>query len=78
MAAKIQKWGNSLGIRIPKQIIEKAKLGEGSMVEIEYRNGEIVISPVRNSYSLDALLKDITKENLQSEDVTSPRGKEVW
>ena len=53
MSAKIQKWGNSLGIRIPKSIIEKANLNENSEVEIENKDGAIIIFPRQKKLSLD-------------------------
>lgn len=56
MSAKIQKWGNSLGIRIPKSIIEKANLNKNSEVEIENKNGAIIIFPRQKKLSLDSLL----------------------
>ncbi len=78
MSAKIQKWGNSLGVRIPKAVIEKVNLGENSEVEIESKNGTIVIFPAKKEYSLDALLDQITKGNLHSEDEFKSEGNEVW
>ena len=45
--AKIQKWGNSLGVRIPKAVIEKMNLSENSEVEVEHKNGAIIIFPAK-------------------------------
>ncbi len=78
MAIKIQKWGNSLGIRIPKTIIDKVNLGENSEVEIESKNGTIVIFPAKKVYLIDELLDQITKSNLHSEDEFKIEGTEVW
>lgn len=78
MSVKIQKWGNSLGVRIPKAVIEKVNLSENSEVEIESKNGTIVIFPAKKEYSLDALLKQITKSNLHSEEDFKSEGNEVW
>lgn len=78
MSVKIQKWGNSLGVRIPKTVIEKVNLSENSEVEIESKNGTIVIFPVKNKYSLDSLLEQITKNNLHSEEDFKVEGNEVW
>lgn len=78
MSVKIQKWGNSLGIRIPKTVIEKANLGENSEVEIESKDGAIVIFPAKKEYSLDMLLEQITKSNLHSEEEFKAEGHEVW
>lgn len=78
MSVKIQKWGNSLGVRIPKTIIEKVNLSENSEVEIESKNGTIVIFPTKKEYSLDTLLDQITKNNLHSEEDFTAEGQEVW
>lgn len=78
MTAKIQKWGNSLGIRIPKSIIEKANLNENSEVEIENKDGAIIIFPRKKKLSLDKLLSEITKDNLHNEIDDEIEGNEVW
>lgn len=78
MSAKIQKWGNSLGVRIPKSVIEKTDLHENSDVEIEHKNGAIIIFPTKKQISLDSLLAQITKENLHKEEAFAAEGNEVW
>jgi antitoxin MazE len=78
MAVKIQKWGNSLGVRIPKAVIEKADLRENSEVNVESKNGMIVIFPAKKRYSLNSLLDQITKENLHHEEDFAVEGNEVW
>ncbi|MBC7537417.1 MAG: AbrB/MazE/SpoVT family DNA-binding domain-containing protein [Bacteriovorax sp.] len=78
MSAKIQKWGNSLGIRIPKAIIEKANLDENSEVEIETKDGTIIIFPSKKKQSLSTLLGQITKKNLHKEEEFEVEGNEVW
>lgn len=78
MSVKVQKWGNSLGVRIPKAVIEKTKLHENAEVEIESKNGTIVIFPVKKEISLDSLLEQITKSNLHSEEDFKSEGNEVW
>ena len=78
MAAKIQKWGNSLGVRIPKSVIEKANLDENSEVEIENKDGAIIIFPRQKKQSLSNLLSKITKNNLHKEDDFETEGNEVW
>ena len=67
MPQTIVKWGNSLGLRIPQSIAEQIKLSEGSQVVLEIVDGNLVIKPKRTKYSLDALLEDITQENLHGE-----------
>ncbi len=78
MASKLQKWGNSVGVRIPKSIIEKANLDVNSEVEIEHKDGKIIIFPKKKSLQLKELLSQITKDNLHSEEDFLPEGKEVW
>ena len=78
MSVKIQKWGNSLGVRIPKSVIEKVNLSEHSEVEVESKNGTIVIFPAKKQYSLEALLNQITKGNLHREHDFKTEGNEVW
>lgn len=77
MQYHIQKWGNSLGIRIPKTLAQKAGLVEGTPVEIILEDESIIIRPKR--YSLEKLLSGVTPENLhREEDTGKPVGREVW
>lgn len=78
MTSKLQKWGNSIGVRIPKTIIEKANLEVNSEVEIEHHDGKIIIFPLKKKIQLNDLLSQITKDNIHSEDDFSPEGNEVW
>lgn len=78
MSAKIQKWGNSLGVRIPKNIIETIELEENSEVEIEAKDGAIIIFPKQKKQSLSSLLSQITKSNLHKADEDEVEGNEVW
>ena len=78
MSGKIQKWGNSLGIRIPKTVIDKLNLTENSEVEVEHKDGAIIILPIKRKFSLDKMLDQITKENCHTEDDLKAEGNEVW
>ena len=78
MSAKIQKWGNSLGVRIPKIIMEKANLNINSEIEIECKNQKIIIFGKKKSIQLKDLLSQITKDNLHAEDSYIKVGKEIW
>ena len=80
MKASVQRWGNSLGLRIPKAIAQESGLAEGSIVNLKLRKGVIALIPERRpSHKLDDLLSQITKKNLHSEVKTgAPVGKEVW
>jgi len=79
MKATIQKWGNSLAIRIPRNITKDTKVAEGSNIDIMVENGNIVLSPRKKEYSLKELLKNITNENIHSEISTGDQiGGEIW
>ena len=80
MRKKINKWGNSLGLRIPKLIAAEVGLEENSLVNLTIVNGSIVISPERETpLELEAMLKQVTEENLHGEVNTGPAiGREAW
>jgi antitoxin MazE len=81
MAATIQiaKWGNSLGLRLPKSVAREVHVDEGDTVEVSVDNGAIVIRPGRRRYSLDELVGGITKRNRHREtDSGAPAGHEAW
>ena len=80
MKLKVQKWGNSLALRIPKALAIEANIASGSTVEMSLSNGELKIKPVEDQeYTLDELLSGITAENIHDEVSTGiPQGKESW
>ena len=80
MVTKVQKWGNSLGLRIPKACADEAQVGAGSAVDISVRNGVLVVQPLgRRKYRLAELLRAVKKDHLHSEVVSGrPAGREVW
>lgn len=78
MSGKIQKWGNSLGIRIPKLVIEKLNLTENSEVEVSHKDGVIIIFPIKKKFSLENLLGQITKDNCYQEEDFKSHGNEAW
>jgi antitoxin MazE len=76
---KVQKWGNSIGVRIPKAIAQDAEIQEGASVELRVEDGRLVIVPVRRKYTLAELVSKITPENCHPEtDWGPPLGKEIW
>jgi len=78
MLAKAQKWGNSLAVRLPKNVAEECGITVDSAVEVLRENDVIVIRAVKTKLSLETLLAQITPENLHSEvPVGKPRGKEL-
>lgn len=78
MEAAIQKWGNSLGIRIPKNLASDLRINEGSKVEILFEDDKLVIVK-KEKITLKEKLNRITPENIHRE-ITSgkPRGNEEW
>ncbi len=79
MKTKIKKWGNSLGIRIPKAFASELGLQDDSTVEVSISDHELVIRRSSPQYSLENLVARISKKNLHSEeDFGLPTGGEVW
>jgi antitoxin MazE len=80
MQAKIQKWGNSLAIRIPKALASAAGIEPGTTINLSVVNGKLVLERIAEpEYSLDELLAKVTKHNIHREiDTGAPVGKEVW
>lgn len=80
MQTKVQKWGHSLAVRIPRAYAKAANLEQDSSVEISVVDGALVLTPVaRPRYDLEDLLAQITDENIHAEvDLGPPVGKEVW
>jgi antitoxin MazE len=78
METKIQKWGNSLGIRIPINIVKDLSLRNGSIVDIEEEIDTIVIRP-KEKYNLNEMLNSINDTNTHSEfSFGVIEGKEIW
>ena len=82
MVTKIQKWGNSQGLRLAKQVLEEAHISVGDDVDVKTRDGLIVISPVRRvrgKWSLQELVSRMPKDYKAEEtDWGKPVGREVW
>jgi antitoxin MazE len=80
MKAVVQKWGNSLAVRIPKAVAEGASVHQGSSIDISVdATGKMVLKPVKKRYSLKELVDKITPRNLHPEaDFGKPMGGEVW
>jgi len=82
MVTKVQKWGNSQGLRLAKQVLEEAHISVGDPVDVSTRDGVIVIAParrVRGKQSLQELVSRIPK-NYKAEEVDwgTPVGREDW
>jgi antitoxin MazE len=80
MQTKIQKWGNSLAVRIPKAFVKEAHVAYGTTVDLSVDHGKIVVDPhPEPEYSLEELLKGVTKRNRHAEVETGRAvGREVW
>ena len=79
MTTQIAKWGNSLGLRLPKAVTQAAQIDEGDRVDVTVKNGAIVIRPSRQTYSLAALVSQITPKNRHDETAWgTPAGIETW
>lgn len=80
MSTTIRKWGNSLGVRISREIAEDVGLSEGKEVTLEKRGGRLTLRPIATPrVSLDALVRKITPRNRHAEaEWGKPRGKEIW
>lgn len=82
MKTRIQKWGNSLAIRIPKSFAEDVGIHSESEVELSLVEGQLVIAPIAEpelAYNLEDLLAGVTDDNLHGEiDFGAPTGDETW
>jgi antitoxin MazE len=80
MRTRVQKWGNSLALRIPKSFATEVGLQRETAVEISLVDGKLVITPVaKPKLTLKQLLAKVTKENLHHEVDTGPAiGNETW
>ena len=80
MQTKIQKWGNSLGLRIPRSFGAEAHVKEGSAVDLSVDNGSLLVRPLRTrTYALSTLLKKVKPRNLHGEVATGKSvGREAW
>jgi len=80
MKTRVQKWGNSLALRIPKSFANEVGLQKETPVEVSLTDGKLVITPVSNPKpTLKQLLAKVTQENLHREvDTGSAVGNETW
>lgn len=77
METHVQKWGNSLGLRIPSSLAKQLSLKDGNTVDIKIEKDYLTIHPKK--YRLEDMLEKISKSNLHSEEIsTSLKGREEW
>ena len=79
MKTRVQKWGNSLAVRIPSHIIRESGLEYNAAVEMIVEDGKLVIQRSDETPTLEALLAEVTKDNLHAAvDTGEAVGNEVW
>ena len=80
MKTRVQKWGNSLALRIPKSFADEAGLQRETAVEVSLSDGKLIITPeARPKPTLKQLLAKVTKDNLHQEvDTGTALGNETW
>ena len=82
MMTRVQKWGNSQGLRLSKEVLTEAQIEVGDSVDVSVRDGLIVVTParrVRGARELDEILAAIPDDYRHEEmDWGPPAGREVW
>ena len=79
MRTKVQKWGNSLAVRIPKPFAEGAGLKLATEVEVSLEKGTLRFSAVPPRWQLRALISKVTRKNRHAEiEIEQPVGRESW
>jgi len=82
MLTKVQKWGNSQGVRFPQRVLEEANVAVGDEVDVTVQEGRIVVTPsqrVRGRYRLEDLVAQIPEGyEPAEEDWGPPVGREAW
>lgn len=60
---RVTRWGNSLGLRVPKDVAARAGLVEGARVDVEgFPDGRIVVTPSRRPFTIEELVEGMTPE----------------
>jgi antitoxin MazE len=82
MVTKVQKWGNSQGVRFPLKVLQEANIAVGDEVDVTVQEGRIVVTPsdqIRGRYRLEELLARMPEDYEPVEvDWGAPVGREVW
>ena len=79
MQTKVQKWGNSLALRIPKSFALNMNIKQNELIDLSIGDGKLIITPItEKEYSLKELLAGVSEDNLHGEfDTGTPVGKEL-
>ncbi|MBA4370414.1 MAG: transcriptional regulator/antitoxin, MazE [Coriobacteriaceae bacterium] len=82
MITRVQKWGNSQGLRLSKELLADADVEVGDAVDVAVHDGVLVVTPVRRvrgGLSLEELVREIPADYSPEEvDWGPPVGREVW
>jgi len=80
MQTRVQRWGNSLGLRIPRSLAAEAQVEEGATVDLSVEDGRLLVRPLRvRKYALRALLRKVSRRRLHGEVSTGKAvGREAW
>jgi antitoxin MazE len=81
MVTRVQKWGNSQGLRFSKELLNEAQIGVGDEVSVSVRGGKIIVeavTKVRGKYKLEDLISEMPKSQTKELDWGPRAGKEVW
>lgn len=81
ITAKISKWGNSQGLRVPKDVMENLNLHVGDSINIIIEDGKAILEPIKKEipkYDLNELISSIPKEYKTKKEFNEKIGKEEW
>jgi antitoxin MazE len=80
MEIQVQKWGNSLAIRIPKSFAIETHITNGSFVNLSLSEGKLIATPIyKKKYSLTDLMQSVSEDNIHEEIISGDSvGKEIW
>lgn len=80
MVSKVQKWGNSQGLRLPKHVLESADISVGDEVEVIAQEGQILLKKVSPSkFNLEEMMARMPRDyQVHEESFGKPLGREVW
>lgn len=76
---KITAWGNSLGIRLPQEALRELGLSDGGIVDVVVEHNKIILLPIKEEYTLEKLLENITPDMQHDEiDLSEAVGNKIW
>ena len=79
METRVQKWGNSLAVRIPNSYAKDINLNEGTVVDIYQEEEKLIVKPKQKESALKDLLSRVSEDNIHNEiDTGDNVGKEIW